>query len=236
MGGRVQSATTKLGSHLDIGGQWIGHGHHRITALVEKARGTTYQTFSRGLPTIVHEGCTMSLFSLSVLLATIWLTLRELASRMHVPRAWITLSVDKAIEKFALLEIARHLLRLLVAVSSTAELSMYSLYSHAKSIPLSGGLLTMLRTQGGAQDRLVVESMGITTSLLASELPGRILTDIPVTSVSQNHENGVTVRTASGELFHASKVIITVPPPMLKSITFDPPMPPNAERFKGIPA
>ena len=63
VGGRVNSATTKLGSHLDLGGQWIGHGHHRITALVDKARGTIYQTFSRGLPTVVREGRTVSLFS-----------------------------------------------------------------------------------------------------------------------------------------------------------------------------
>ncbi|KAL2826763.1 putative flavin-containing monoamine oxidase aofH [Aspergillus pseudoustus] len=227
VGGRVNSATTKLGSHLDLGGQWIGHGHHRITALVDKARGTTYQTFSRGLPTIVREGRTVSLFHPSVLLATICLTFLELASRMYVPRGWITLSVDKAIETFAPLEIARQLLRLLVAVSSTADLSIYSVYSFAKSIPLSGGLLTMLRTQGGAQDRLVVESMAIVTSRLASELPRKVLTDMPVTSVSQNYRNEVTVRTASGELFHARKVIITVPPPMLKSITFDPPMPPE---------
>ncbi|KAL3439960.1 putative flavin-containing monoamine oxidase aofH [Aspergillus insuetus] len=225
VGGRVNSATTKLGSHLDLGGQWIGHGHHRITALVHKAKGTTYQTFSRGLPTIVREGRTVSLFSPSVLLATICLTFLELASRMYVPQGWFTLSVDKAIETLAPLEIARQLLRLLVAVSSTAELNMYSVYSLAKSIPLSGGLLTMLRTQGGAQDRLVVESMSIATSLLANELPGKILTDMPITSVSQNHGNKVTVRTASGELFYARKVIITVPPPMLKSITFDPPMP-----------
>lgn len=227
IGGRVNSATTKVGSHLDLGGQWIGHGHHRITALVDKARGTTYQTFSRGLPTVVRDGRTVSLFSPSMLLATIYLIFLELASRVYVPQDWITVSVDKAIATFVPLEIARQLLCLLVTVSSTAELSMFSVYSFAKSIPLSGGLLTMLRTQGGAQDRLVVESMGTATSLLANELTRKILTDMPITSVSQNHSDEVTVRTVSGEQFHARKVIITVPPPMLKGITFDPPMPPE---------
>jgi hypothetical protein len=62
VGGRVRSANTKLGSHLDLGGQWIGHGHHRIAALVDKAKGTTYQTFSHGLPTIVREGRSVSFF------------------------------------------------------------------------------------------------------------------------------------------------------------------------------
>ncbi|KAH8432437.1 flavin monoamine oxidase family protein [Aspergillus melleus] len=227
IGGRVNSATTKLGSHLDLGGQWIGHGHDRITALVEKARGTTYQTFSCGLPMLVREGRTVSLFSSSALLATIYLVILELASRIYVPQGWIELSVDKAIATFVPLEIARQLLRLLVTVSSTAELSMFSTYSFAKSIALSGGLSTMLRTQGGAQDSLVVESMGITTSMLANELPRKVLTDMPVTSVSQNDSDGVTVRTASGEQFHARKAIITIPPPMLRGITFDPPLPPE---------
>jgi monoamine oxidase len=126
IGGRVNSATTKLGSHLDLGGQWIGHGHHRITALVDKARGTTYQTFSRGLPTIVREGRIVSLFSPSVFLAAIYLAFLELASRVYVPHGWITLSVDKVIATFAPLESVRQLLRLLVALTSTAELSMYS--------------------------------------------------------------------------------------------------------------
>jgi monoamine oxidase len=162
-----------------------------------------------------------------VLLAVTYLIFIEIASRTYVPKGWIAVTVDKAIATLVPLEIARQLLRLLVAVSSTAELSMFSIYSLTKAIPLSGGLLTMLRTQGGAQDRLVVESMGITTSMLANELSRKPLTDMPVTSVSQNHSDEVTVRTASGRHFHARKVIITVPPPMLKSITFDPPLPPE---------
>lgn len=225
VGGRVNSTTTKLGSHLDLGGQWIGHGHHRITALVEKARGTIYQTFSRGLPTIIRGGCTVSFFSPSALLATIYLVFLEVVSRVYVPQDWITISVDKAIETVVPLEIARQILRLLAAILSTAELSMFSVYSLAKSIPISGGLSTMLQTRGGAQDSLVVESMGTVISMLASELSRKVLTNMPITSVSQNLSDEVTLGTASGAQFHAGKVIITVPPPMLKDITFDLPMP-----------
>ncbi|OGM46810.1 hypothetical protein ABOM_005044 [Aspergillus bombycis] len=225
VGGRVNSATTSLGSHLDLGGQWIGHGHHRITALVNKAKGTTFQTFTRGLPTLARDGRTVSLFSPSVILAMIYLAFLELVSRIYVPQGWITVTVDKAIETLVPLEMARQFLRLLVAVSSTAELGLTSVYSFATAIPRSGGLLTMLGTRGGAQDTLVVESMGITTSMLASELSQNIFTDMPITSISQNQSDNVMVRTASGREFHARKVIITVPPPMLQKITFDPPLP-----------
>lgn len=107
VGGRVDSADTKLGSHLDLGGQWIGYGHHRITALVEKATGTIYPTFSRGLPAVVCEGHIMSLFSPSVLVAIIYLIFLELASRIYVPRGWMTVTVDRAIASWVPLETAR---------------------------------------------------------------------------------------------------------------------------------
>jgi monoamine oxidase len=225
VGGRSRSATTKLGSHLDLGGQWIGRGHDRIAALVDKARGTTYPTFSRGLPTIVRQGRTVSYLSPSVLLAMLYLTLIELVSRTYVPQGWIQLTVDKAIATWVPLEITRQLLRLLVAITSTSELSMCSVSSFVNMIPISGGLLTMFGTQGGAQDRLVVESMSIATSMLAKELSGKLWTHMPVTSITQHDTDEVTVTTASGRQFHARKVIVTVPPPMSKSITFDPPMP-----------
>ncbi|OQE39899.1 hypothetical protein PENCOP_c006G04073 [Penicillium coprophilum] len=206
----------------------IGAGLSGLTAASELNRqGIDVITFSQGLPTVVREGRTVSLFSPSVLLAMFYLIFLDLASRIYVPQSWIALSVDRAIATFVPSEIARQLLRLLVEVSSTAELSLYSVYGFAKAIPLSGGLITMLGTEGGAQDCLVVESMGITTSMLASELSRKILTGMSVTSVSQTQSDKVTVHTASGQQFHGRKVIITVPPPMLKSITFDPPMPPE---------
>lgn len=228
IGGRLNSEKTTLGSYLDLGGQWIGHGHDRVTALVNKAGGTTYPTFTRGLPNLVREGRTVSPFSPSVLLTTIYLLILELVSRIYVPKRWITVTVDKAIAALVPLETARWLLGLLVATTSTAELSMYSIYSFAKSLPLSGGLFTMLGTKGGAQDRLVVESMSVITSMLAQELSGKVSTSMPVTSVSQYDTDKVIVRTASGRQFRAGKVIVTIPPPMLKGIKFDPPLP--AER------
>ena len=30
VGGRAMSATTTLGSRVDLGGQWLGHDHHRL--------------------------------------------------------------------------------------------------------------------------------------------------------------------------------------------------------------
>src|SRR5262245_41260489 len=42
LGGRAMSETSALGSRLDLGGQWIGHDHHRIKALAAEQGATEY--------------------------------------------------------------------------------------------------------------------------------------------------------------------------------------------------
>ncbi|GJN70024.1 hypothetical protein PLICBS_004076 [Purpureocillium lilacinum] len=228
IGGRAKSTTTRLGLHIDLRGQWIGHGHRRLTALIERAGGTMYKTLTRGLPLIVRDRRTVSIFSPSALVSLLYLAIVEVMSKVYVPRRWVALTVDKAIETMAPTQLARQLLQLLVAVTSTADLANFSMYSYAKTIPLCGGLIDMTSTAGGAQDSLIVESTGIATSMLAGELSREVLTDTIVTSVSQDESEGVKVGTASGRQFHASKVIVTVPPPMWKNIKFEPALP--AER------
>lgn len=34
VGGRANSTTTKLGSYMDFGGQWIGYGYNCITDII----------------------------------------------------------------------------------------------------------------------------------------------------------------------------------------------------------
>ncbi|TQV91188.1 hypothetical protein V2A60_009377 [Cordyceps javanica] len=228
VGGRAYSVDTRLGSHIDLGGQWIGRGHHRLADLVTKAGGTPYKTYTRGLPVIIYKNRTVPIYSPSALLAIAYLVFIELASRIYIPQSWLTLTIDKFIEGWVPLEVTRRLLLLVIAITSTAELENSSLYAFARAARVNGGLLAMTGTEGGAQDSLTVEAMGNVTSMLAQELSQRILTDSPATSVSQSSAGKTVVTTASGRQFHASKVIVAVPPPMLKSISFSPPMP--AER------
>src|SRR3546814_9022284 len=52
-GGRAMSATTTLGSRVDLGGQWLGHDHHRLTALATELGATTFRMHSGTLPGII---------------------------------------------------------------------------------------------------------------------------------------------------------------------------------------
>ena len=53
IGGRAMSVTTTLGSRVDLGGQWIGHDHHRLVALADELGTTRYPMHTGTLPTII---------------------------------------------------------------------------------------------------------------------------------------------------------------------------------------
>lgn len=228
IGGRAKSITTQAGSRIDLGGQWIGHGHNRLRALVEKAGGTVYKTYTRGLPTIVYGGDVKPIFSPSIFLAVIYLATFEIMRKIYTPRRWTSTTVNDAIISTVPVQLTRRLLRLLATITSTADLNNFSLFACAEMISSCGGLVKMMGTTGGAQDSLIAESTGIVTAMLSAELSRKVLVDTIVTSIEDIGDEGVTVVTASGRKFHARKLISTVPPPMLKRIKFEPPLP--AER------
>lgn len=225
LGGRTQSVTTKRGSRIDIGGQWIGADHHRLELLAARAQSTTFKTHSTGLPVLIYRDRRLSPFSPSILLGVVVVGVFDLMCRIGVPKALNRVSIEKAIATVAPTTITRRFLEVLITLSAASELAKSSIYAFAKSVPLCGGLVTMLSAQGGAQDSLIAESTGAVVDMLASRLgPGRVRTSSRVVGIEQT-DSGVVARTQSGEEFRAAKAIVAVPPPMLTSISFQPPLP-----------
>ncbi|MCW5891041.1 MAG: FAD-dependent oxidoreductase [bacterium] len=221
-GGRAMSATTALGSRVDLGGQWIGHDHHRIAALAAELGATPFRMHTKGVPTLLDDERRVSLASPSMLLAVIALVGVEALTRLPTPRRRRNTTVASLLKKVPGVT-ARRLLGVLADVSWTADLDKMTVDSMVNMIRRQGGLRTMLSTAGGAQDTLVEESIGSLTDHLASEVGPRIRTGRRVTAIVQD-DAGVTVATTDGEV-RASKVIVTVPPPLARRIRFDPPLP-----------
>lgn len=229
IGGRVYSVTTKLGSRLDLGGQWIGHGHHRVVELATKAHAQIYKTYTRGTPALIENGHSKPLWSPSVILSVLIFLGFDILRKASIPRSWTSLTVEDFVAKYVPTATARQLLRVIVAITSTAELDKYTLRSFADAAQVSGGLLTMTASEGGAQDSLIVESMcTVVTKLAASIESSKVRTNTRVTSI-EDDKIGILVRTDMGQTFKAKKVIVTVPPPMTKSIHFEPPLPHNEQ-------
>ncbi|OAL47743.1 amine oxidase [Pyrenochaeta sp. DS3sAY3a] len=234
-GGRIESVTTSLGSRIDLGGQWVGHDHHRLRKLAAKAGATVYKVYSDGNPIMVYKGKKLPIYSPGILLSGILLVFFDLLCRVFIPRSWNSVSTQDAIALVGPTKLTRTFLDALTTLSFCADTAKTSIYALAKSVPLCGGLTLMMSTHGGAQDSMIVESIGAVVDMLVGEIgKENMQTGMRVVRIEQDQEKGgkVTIRTASGEVLIADKVIVTIPPPMLKSIEFEPQLPEEMNRVQ----
>lgn len=228
LGGRTMSETTALGTTVDLGGQWIGHDHHRLMALADELGLTRYRMHTGPMPGLIDRSRRLSAISPAVLTAVAALAGVEVLSRTGVPRRWRDTTVESWLRRVPG-RTARRLLEVIAAVSWTADLNRHSVYAMARMIRLQGGVRTMLSTKGGAQDSLLVEGMRALADGLAADLSSRICLGHKVVSISRDNP-GVTVQTTAGNV-RAAKAIVTVPAPMAGSIAHQPPLPPDRARL-----
>lgn len=225
-GGRMMAETTALGSRVDLGGQWLGHGHHRFEALAAELGATTFAMRTPQRPAIIDGAATVAYLGPAAIVANTTALGWELISRIGAPSSWKNRSVRSWLRRVPNRR-ARRILEVLVSVSTTADLDRFSIHAFLEMIRYQGGLPTMLSTAGGAQETLLAEGAGTLAERLAAELDGRIVFDSPVTALHRD-EAGVTVHSATGR-YRADKVIVTVPPPMAAGIEHRPALP--AERI-----
>ncbi|MGW5110971.1 flavin monoamine oxidase family protein [Nocardia sp. NPDC004123] len=228
-GGRVMAETTVLGSRVDLGGQWIGHGHHRFEDLAAELGMTVFAMHTPEQPKIVDGDKTIGNFGASAATVNVVLLAWEIATRLGLPRAWTTRSVQSWLQRVPGRR-ARRLLEVLVSVSTTADLDRYSMHAFLEMVRFQGGLTAMLSTAGGAQESLVAEGAGTLAERLAADLDDRVVFNSAVTA-SHRDETGVTIHSASGT-YRAAKVIVTVPPPMAALIEHAPPLPAARNRLQ----
>ncbi|MBF6214114.1 FAD-dependent oxidoreductase [Nocardia puris] len=224
IGGRALTETTTLGSRVDLGGQWIGHDHHRVMAMAREFGATQYPMHTNPLPTVLDGDRTVPVAAPGALVAWLALGAAEVLSRTGVPAGWNNATLGAWLRKLPW-HTPRRLLEVIAGTSWTADLDRFSVTAATKFIRHQGGLRTMLATAGGAQDALLVEGIGALVDGLAAELGSRVRTGQRVTSIRRDAD-GVTLRTATGTV-RATKVVVAVPPPVARQISHEPPLPPE---------
>ena len=229
VGGRTMSVTSALDSRLDLGGQWIGHDHHRAEALATELGLSQFPMHTGPLPSLVDGERKLRVAAPSTLMAAAVLVITGALARFGTPRRMDSLSVQAALNKVPGRR-ARRLLEVIALISWTADLDRLSVSSAVELIRHQHGFKAMLSTTGGAQDSLLIEGAGTMAAHLAAELGQRVHLSQPVVSLHRD-ETGVTVRTPSKEL-RAAKVIVTVPPPVARRITHEPPLPADRVRVQ----
>ncbi|MGW4636148.1 flavin monoamine oxidase family protein [Nocardia sp. NPDC004415] len=228
-GGRVLAETTVLGSRVDLGGQWIGHGHHRFAALAADLGTTVYPMRTPKVPAVLDGTTPVATVGPTAVTATAVLAVWEIASRLGVPGSWKSQTVREWLERVPGRR-TRRLLEVATAVATTADLDRLSIHGMLEMVRFQGGLRGMLTTSGGAQDSLIVEGAGTLAERLAAELGDRVVLDSPVTALRRD-ASGVKVESASGTC-RAARVIVTVPPPTAARIEHHPALPDTRIRLQ----
>ncbi|MFL1379747.1 MULTISPECIES: flavin monoamine oxidase family protein [unclassified Nocardiopsis] len=223
VGGRVLSETSALGSRLDLGGQWIGRGHHRIADLAEELGATRFPMRTGALPRLVDGSRRVSPASPALWPAGIALAAAGVLARVRTPERWNAVTVDAWLRRVPG-GTARRLLETVAGVAWTADPDRFSVHAMLRILRGQGGLRTMLATRGGAQDSLLVEGMGTVVDRLAAELGPRVRTGHRVDAIVRDG-TGVTLRTAAGGV-RAARAVVTVPPPVAARIAHEPALPP----------
>ncbi len=222
-GGRAMSETTALGSRVDLGGQWIGHDHPRVAALADELGATRFRMHTTQRPTILDGARRVSLGAPSMMVTATVLLGLEALSHLHPPTRWDTTTVADWLARVPG-RTPRRMLELAAMTSWCADLDRLSVQAMLTLIRLQGGLRNMMSTTGGAQESLLVEGIGTLVDGLAAELGDRVRLGHRVTSIVEDTD-GITL-TTTADAINATEVVVTVPPPLLDRIDFQPSLPP----------
>ena len=119
--------------------------------------------------------------------------------------------------------IIQTMVKALLGVDAT-ELSLYYYLDYIKS---GGGLddLSSNKSNGAQYLRLRQGMQSISKGLAFDLAPGSLFLATPVSSIRQEGPNACLVTTQNGLLFRAKRVIVSIPTPLYRTITFSPPLP-----------
>lgn len=251
IGGRLQSFRTDCGTVVDLGGQWLGRTHHRVSALLEEQGIQPYPTHSSS-----HGG--EGVFHWQGVGHRAGLEKDFSSSLVFFRPDALPLPTDQVVQT---LQLQREFLHLVQQIPTTSpweapgalqmdRTTIASWLSRRRACPLarypfswhtrvggSGGfepwessMLHLAWTQAVAPQHetpeawLVEGGMAQLAERLAAELVDCIQLRAPVAGIEQTGA-GVRVHHSGGEVLEARTVVVAIPPPLRLAIGFDPPLP-----------
>ncbi|SHF65257.1 monoamine oxidase [Streptoalloteichus hindustanus] len=247
VGGRAHTERSE-GHPLDLGGQWIGPGQHRILGLAERHGLARYASHTDGTHLLaeddrVHEIGGVPPWSLvpaALTLAPALLRLAWSGRGIDPERPWRSpraaaldeITVAAWLRRTVLSRRARRWADLVLRELVCVDLAAVSLLSLVSGVAAAGGLRSVLGFDGGAQQDLFVEGADRLATVMAAALGVRL--GAPVRSVTRAGAGYVVA--ADAQVVRAQHVVIAVPPPLAARIAFEPPLPTVCEEiFQRMP-
>ena len=228
IGGRAFTVQSAAGTPVDLGGQWLGHGHTRMEALARDYGMTLFPSFTTGRMVIRDGDQPLSLLSRTGLAAALALLHLDLMARTG-----LGIRDDRTLADWlsgVRPARARRIVEIAASALTSTDPENVSLRAVAGMLNGSGGLFKMLRFKGGGQESLLSCGAGGLAAALARDLGAIVTLNRTVLEILRD-DDGVTVRTAQ-ETLRAQRVVIACAPPVGQAIKHQPALPEPRARLQ----
>lgn len=240
VGGRVHRGSI-AGQPVDLGGQWVGAGHARLTALAAAAGTPLLPQFQSGEKRLQLAGRWQGyqgdrprispLHAVEVQLAL--MRLDQLTRRIPPGRPWEApdaaqldgITLEQWMQRWLRSAGSRALFGILIRAVLCADPAQVSLLAVLNYCASSGGLGYLIASEGGGQAHTVSGGMAALAAHLAAPLADQTLQQTPVHALEQSADQ-VLIHHAHGSL-RARRVIVATSPMMSGRIDL---MPTDARR------
>lgn len=239
VGGRTWSQPIGGKDFIDVGGQWIGKGHHQMYKLVEEAGLKTFPTFTEGKSILrrqaenkTYKGETppMGLFALLSVQKALN-KLDKAASAISVETPWLSdhasgldqKSVGSWIDETISNKKARTLIKRMAEGELCQPINDVSFLQALSSARATGSFKQAEKVEDGAlRDRIFGGAQGV-SHFLHEQVRDTVKLNCPVSFVKQL-ERYLLIGNEDFSI-RTKKVIITAPLPIVKNIQFTPDLP-----------
>lgn len=244
VGGRTHSIDVD-GARLDLGGQWIGPTQTRMVALARELGLATFPTFHHGRKLLdvdgrrsTYDGAIPSLGALGLLDLELSRRVMEWQERGVPPAAPHSARAARRFDAASVEIWKRRLMRSrgargvfdaafrVVFGAEPSEVSALWFLAYCRA---GGGFLKLVEVAGAAQEQRFMLGAQSVSDALARELGEAVHLRAPVRAITWRAD-GATVA-ADGVSIDARHVVLAIPPPLLRRISFDPLLPPARDQL-----
>ncbi|MGV0790900.1 flavin monoamine oxidase family protein [Mycolicibacterium sp. XJ1819] len=229
---------------VEVGGQWIGPGHHRVRALIDELGLTTFDTHDEGAKLWEYDGRVrryrgevpkagpLELADVQLALTRLERMARRVdpAAPWRAERAadWDRQTVASWVRRHVRTSLGRAFIGLAceaVWAADAADLSLLHLLTYTSS---NNGLTQLISTRGGAQQTRIVGGSQQISSTMAAELGDAVRLDCAVREVSRRDAVEVVTDTAT---VRARRVIVAMSPTLAGRLAYREPLPADRDQL-----
>lgn len=235
VGGRTRSHDLGDGRIIELGGQWAAPAHHRLLALADELGVDRFPTYDHGRLVLLlgeHRATVRHVPPLRFVPMLIDLLRSAFALERLARRLPVTAEAERALDARSLGDWLRAHVRSRAALELWTILSSLTLGGHPDDASLlfalrhihgAGGLATLSRVTGGAQELRFSGGSQALALALADALGPRVVTGTPVTAIEQTGDRAVV--TTAGRRLSARRVVVAMSPADAARIVVAPALP-----------